>query len=822
MKYQVNHKITTIGQDRESFTKEEKNRLCEAFNATRNWHTVEGSIEDLHNELYETLPSFRLGIKGTNKKDSCKEVWGIALDLDVKPSVDPKTKEPIIGCSVARTKKFVADNKLNHIFYLSSSGIKGEDCTPHRLVLPFSQALTVEQAEQFSSYLSKHLQGKVICFDATRLWFFTLLENRDTLSCVSTGHYVNDTIKPELGNLNEKLQKDKTKRLESLLKTDHAPLDIPIRQVLNKTLVEYALALGLTEFFELFKVECVESKRSVEDRPSEYIQLVERYDVKPPDSETKDRINCHLTEDNYLIFYDRRDGKDGYSGSLLQFLLKCSYGSHFECTYEREIDFAQDLFNRFELPWPIVYPFRSDLLWVTYLKEHSDVLMYIIRSSSWSLFNGRNWEKLDKNAQLNHFYNWCIATYGFIRPSHLKDIKTAFAGLYNNGVVRVYKQQPKERYKFGFADGVWDTENKMFIEHSPSNFIWSCSEKNYHDFDIAKGKEVYNLLFEIVQNIIKGDIEKHQSFMNAFVLLVNSHLHKSNRAIWGVGDGGSGKSTMQNWIRLMHDMKAIDMNPESLFDSKHALGKLLEGDTLLLSEFVLPKGKGEFLKDIISPDGDNGESNLGKSKGTAISVDPKFGTPHTEYTYLDVFIVSQKRSNAIDVADSGWVRRAAYYDFKKVDKSEKYLPFAEVNANLGDLFVYILSLDHEYALTMFNAHCDGKNLEEMQSLQLENSVPAQYLNEHLEPSEDPIPLNQIWKDFESRKGSEYGTPNYTKKKWREGLEAALGVFGVDDQHKTIQKINGHFYLYYRLKNTPIDGENQNGKHEKIDNFGFNN
>lgn len=138
MRYQINTKMTTLGHTQETFTKTVKTNLADTYNRVRNWETKEGSVNDLANDLLSTLCTFRLGIKeGSNKKSGCNEVWGVAIDLDLKPHIDPKTKQKITGCSVAKTKAYLESNNLNYIFYLSSSGVKGEDCTPHRAVVFF-------------------------------------------------------------------------------------------------------------------------------------------------------------------------------------------------------------------------------------------------------------------------------------------------------------------------------------------------------------------------------------------------------------------------------------------------------------------------------------------------------------------------------------------------------------------------------------------------------------------------------------------------------------------------------------------------------------
>lgn len=831
--------MSTLGYTQETFNKEAKGNLADTYNHARNWETKEGTVNDLANDLLSTLCTFRLGIKeGSNKKASCSEVWGVAIDLDLKPHIDTKTKEKIAGCSVARTKAYLESNNLNYIFYLSSSGTKGEDCTPHRAVVFFSQALPVEKAECFSKFLSLELQGKEICFDSTRLWFFTVPENLDTLSFNSNGQYIDLVINPEIQKLNSDITEKKTKRLKSLI-TNSNEIDEPLIQKLNKGLTAYALSVGLQSFHESIGIQTKinASRRGLEDRSDANLPpLVERFDVQPPGSDTFDRVDANLTEDGMLLFYDRRDGKAGFTGTFLQWLIKCELGGSYEPSLDEQLNKARVLFELFNLEWPLEYPKSASVFWQSYLKENAKSLMYITKSASWCLYNGKHWVKLLKDDQINHVADWSLKYYGRVSSSHLSTIRTTLKNVTcladQKWGMKIYPRPPRDREWFGFNDGLFNTITKEFVPHTSDVFTWSCQAYNWNDYqDTEKGRAVRDALMEIISYIVVGDERKYQAYLNALILYCNSQLHKANIAIWQYGDGGAGKSTMQDYTVKMLGHSAlggrvVDVKSKMLFDSQHSMGMLLDGTNLSFSEFVMPRDKDcSILKDIIAPDGDNGKSDIGESLGCAIHVDNKYQQPYTDFGYFDCIISSQKKSNIVDISDSGWARRFFYVNFKKVEKAEKELPFAFVNQNLRYLFVYFLQQDTEYILEQFLDYVNDTKTEEIKTLQVENNVAAQYLVEHLEESEELLPVAQIWADFQRRK-EDYGV-SPSLKTFRTYLESALKAFGSSDKHKMIHTQGRHLYVYYQLYSPISESSNGNGSangngngHKKLDDFSF--
>jgi hypothetical protein len=164
-------------------------------------------------------------------------------------------------------------------------------------------------------------------------------------------------------------------------------------------------------------------------------------------------------------------------------------------------------------------------------------------------------------------------------------------------------------------------------------------------------------------------------------------------------------------------------------------------------------------------------------------------------------------------------------NFKKVDKAEKELPFAFVNQNLRYLFVYFLQQDTEYILEQFLDYINDTKTEEIKTLQVENNVAAQYLVEHLEESEELLPVSQIWADFQRRK-EDYGV-SPSLKTFRTYLESALKAFGSSDKHKMIHTQGRHLYVYYQLYSPISESSNGNGSangngngHKKDSSFTF--
>lgn len=751
MLVQINKDISTKGYKRDQFTGEVKNRLAETFNYQRNWGKAIkfDNIISFYQFLIENLNAYRFGIKekSNSKKDAKNEIWAIALDLDCKPNA----QKGIIGCSIKRTLEFARD--YSHIFYLSPSGVDGEDTTPHRLILAFNEPQTIEIAEQYISYLSLKLQGESICKDATRLWF-PPLESTIHLSKCQIGKGLEELILPTN-------QTQKSIKVAHQENNDNKINNNSISSKINLILTKTALEMGFEDFFKTINIQDVIIKKSNRIPENGTIDGIatERFDVKPIDSNCEDRVTANLIDD-ILYFYDRKEGSSGYSGTFLKFLHKCAGGNNND--FKSLISYSKQLFELLKLEYIDFKDKKIEAsnLWYSFLNDNSENLIYIQNSQNYGFFNGRYWELLTPEELIDrHFINWVIPFYGIIKASTIGAIKNNIKNV-TFDLVKSYKTIPIERELYGFQDGVFNVINKTFSPFSNSFFIWNLSEFSFNETNLERGKIAYEKLGDLIKGIIIGDSDKHKNFLNGFSLMVLDNLWKTQSMLWLYGEGGAGKSTFTNWIRDMlgssiENGRVSDLRSNELFNSPHSLQKIIQGSIINLSEFSFPSASdAAFLKDLIAS---GATENSDKMRGgCAIPINEKYKQPYTAFWIGSIVATSQEKPTRDCILDSGWVRRINFFSTQKIKETTTL--FKEIDSLLGELFVYILHLDVDSLIKEYNDYFRTPNIKDQQALELELSPVASFLNDYCIPSKTPVAIKVFYQEFHGRKQL-YGWPN---------------------------------------------------------------
>lgn len=182
MRFQINRQLNSLQGKPDKQTVKFKNQ-------ERNWETVEGTVNTLLEEIRKGQ-CFRLCVKDSgNAKDDISEVWGIGLDIDKG------------GFSIAATLANTLLQQVSHIFYISSSGILGEDATPHRLIFPFRNPVSGDfsACERVSKLLHSAFTetSKHSTFDGGRLWFSTSPQNMVSLEYIERAKFLDDLFLTE-------------------------------------------------------------------------------------------------------------------------------------------------------------------------------------------------------------------------------------------------------------------------------------------------------------------------------------------------------------------------------------------------------------------------------------------------------------------------------------------------------------------------------------------------------------------------------------------------------------------------------------------------
>lgn len=750
MKAQFNSKISTKGFGVGEFTSEVKKELA-VFNQARNWKTVEfENVFAFYQYFIENLHTFRFGMKTKSnaKKDTINEIWGLALDLDLKPDLE----KGIIGCSVKRTKEFAKD--FTHIFYLSPSG-NNNDNSPHRLLLFFDNPQTIEIAEKYTKYLSFLLQGKSICFDITRIWF-PPLEHTIHLSSCSLGHGLETLEIPQY-----QVTSSVPKKIYSEQPNQKVSNSNSLSTKINRLLTEKALEMGFSEFLHQINISDVQIQKSKRSPENGTIagEATERFDVKPVDSNCKDRVTCNLI-DGVLYFYDRRDGTAGYTGSFLKFLLLSTGESNVD--FSNQIAYAKEIFQTLELSYPEQSKkIEASKIWYEFLLDNKDYLIYIKDSQKYAFFNGKYWELYNPEKLIDTvFINWVIANYGIIKAAVIGSIKRDISHI-TFDLIPSFKTQPHNRNLYGFQDGVFNIETKEFLPFNNSYHIWNISDFFFNDTDLETGKKSFDLLKELVSKIVIGDINKQTNFLDGFSLLVLDQLWKTQTMIWMYGEGGSGKSTLANWIRDMlgsasDNGRVSDLRANEIFNSPHSLQKIIQGTIINLSEFQFPSiTDSAFLKDLIASGATENSTKM--RGGCSIPINEKYKNPYTAFWIGSLIASSQERPSKDCLLDSGWTRRINFFSFQKAKENTDL--FKLIDANLNQLFVYILHQDVEMIINRYNNHFRNPDVANEQLMEIEISPVASYLNDNCEISDkEETPIKVLYREFHHHK-AEYGWPN---------------------------------------------------------------
>lgn len=770
MQIQYNTKLTTKSYKAGQFTKEVKNTLAGTFNTARNWSKECESEFKTHIDFYQALTqnlfAFRFGLKFSNnsKTDVLNEVWGVACDLDKK------------GCSVSRTLKFMED--FNSIFYYSPNGTPGEDNTPHRLILFFDNPQSLETATRYAKQVSYTLQGESNCYDPERLWF-PPMSHTIHLSVCKIGKGLESLPLVEIQD--PKIGTVKTHQNNNL--TDNTPQTGKkgLRTIINETLTTKVLELGFDEFFRLINivdVEIKESKRKPENSGKIEGEALQRFDVKPPKSDSFDRVDCNLIN-NQLFFYDRRDGVDGYTGTFLKFLLACTGENVSSNDYKLQLDYSKELFSVLSLEFPEKpKKIEPTWLWCEFLSDHNEDIVFIDDSQKYGVFNGKFWELLSPDKLFKtKFIEWSIAAYGIIKASVLNSIRTTLIDI-TFGKIKTHKTKPIDRNLYPFNDGIFNSVTKEFLSFSPSLFVWYGVDYNYNDLNLSNGGKIWEKLRSLVSQLIIGDDKKHQNFLDGFALLCLDQLWRTQSMLWLYGEGGSGKSTIINWCRDMIGNastggRMADLRSQEIFNSPHSLQKIIEGTVLNLSEFSFPgKNDASFLKDIIASGATENSKRI--RGGCAIPINEKFCTPYTAYWFGSVVATSQDKPKNDCILDSGWQRRLNFFSFKKIKEVTNI--FKEIDAGLNDLFVYILNMDIENLIDDYNGYFRSPNPEADQQQELELSPVAAFLNDNTEVSNNPVSMRSLYLSFNAHR-LEYGM-NYalTLSQFEKYLDRYLSKF----------------------------------------------
>lgn len=757
IKVQFNRRISTKGYVAGTFTNDVKSGLA-VFNTERNWEDpIEFSnIITFYQYLTENLKAFRFGmkIKSNAKKDALNEIWAIALDLDLKEDKD----KGIIGCSIERTKKFAAD--FNHIFYLSPSGRIDDDTSPHRLILAFNEPQNIEKAEQYAKYVSMLLQGKSICFDATRFWF-PPLEHTLHLSTCNIGKGLEELNITSIPSTQKAYPKKEYKISNDIKQSTEESFLTKI----NRKLTNKALEIGFNEFLVKLNINDViftESKRLPENGtiPGE---ATARYEVKPIGSNCKDRVTANIV-DGILYFFDRRDGTAGFSGSFLKFLLLSTGESN--VTFANQLDYAKEILETFEIEYPITdkkKKLEASRLWYEFLNDNKDNLIFIKNSQKYGFFNGRYWELYNPEEIIDTiFINWAIAHYGIITATLIGAIKNNIKNV-TFDLIKSFKIQPNDRHLFGFQDGLFNTETKEFLPFDNQYYIWSLSEFYFQDCDLDKGKIVFDKFRQLVDKIIVGDAIKKANFLDGFSLLTLDKLWKTQSMMWLYGEGGAGKSTFANWIRDMlgsseSNGKVADLRASELFNSPHSLQKVIAGTVINLSEFCFPTSTdAAFMKDLIASGATENSTKM--RHGCAIPINEKYKVPYTAFWVGSIIATSQERPNKDCLLDSGWTRRMNFFSCQKIKETTTL--FKEIDESLNQLFFYILHFDIEELVIRYNDNFRNPSPVDQQQMELDISPVASFLNDNcgiIETQED-VPIKVLYREFNNYK-QDYGC-NYT-------------------------------------------------------------
>lgn len=798
---QINEKSTFKGVKREN-AKQHKELVAATLNYQRNWRTYAfDSILDFYQILITELKAFRLAIKENgNKKDSIKECYGLGLDLDLE------------SAKVSRTLKFVTENDLSYILYYSPSGDPKLDCTNHRLLLFFDKPQTVEITEKYSKYLSWYLQDKSICGDAGRLWFPPLEDTVAHSKCQIGKGLENFQIPADFDAVTQSNETNKAKneKLKTVIKSDSS-----IRGTINSMLCAKALEIGfdnLLSKLDISDVTFTVSKREGENGTIDG-DVIARWDIKPPKSDCKDRVVCHQIDDK-LYFYDRRDGSQGYSGSFLLFLLKASGES--DISYKSQLDYAYDILPLLGLQYPSELQniqLEASLLWYNYLSDNQKEIIYISDSQKYGYFNGVYWELFNPETFIDTiFVRWCIANYGIIKSSLFKNVKKDLKYI-TFDIIRNFKSQPIDRHLYPFKDCIFDIEKKNTIPFSENHFIWYTIDFKYSDYNPISGLNTYNNLVTLVRQIIVGDDDKKLNFLNGFNLLVHDALWRTQSMLWLYGDGGSGKSTLINWVRDMlaparDNGRVADLRYQELFDSPHSMQKIVQGTIINLSEFSFPSNKDSaFLKDMITSG--SLEASTRNKIGCAIPINEKFKTPYTAYWIGSIVATSQNRPNNDCILDTGWQRRLNYFNFRKIQSHTNL--YSEIDSNIYQLFCHILMMNTQELIDRYNQYFKNPNPENEQQLELELSPVAMYLDENADISDENVPIRQLYHDFMSKK-AEYGyTYNMSVSGFEKYLSRYLSKFHNSSIfiHKKVKCCNLCLRKFSR-KSVTLSNEDQNG------------
>lgn len=790
IKVQFNSKITTKNYKVGEFTPEVKSAFG-ALNYARNWDVLKefNNVYDFFQYLTTNLTAFRFGIKtkSNDKKDALDECWGFALDLDAKPD----EKKGIIGASIKRTKEFAKN--YTHIFYYSPSGIPGKDDSPHRLILLFNTPQTIATTERYIKHFSMLLQGESICNDATRLWFPPLEYTLQFSECL-LGKGIDEYELP----LSNQIIKPK-KIISNTTETGNNLSTNSISSQINKALTEKALELGFNKFLELLSIKdvaIIESKRKPESGTITGTP-VQRFDIKPIGSDCKDRVTANLIDD-ILYFYDRRDGTAGYTGTFLKFLLKCT--GETDISFKSQLDYAKEIFDILGLtyPQPEKKKIEASNLWYQFLSNNSESLIYIKNSQKYGWFNGKYWELYNPIELIDTiFINWSIAHYGIIKAAVIGQIKVNIAHI-TFDLIRTFKTQPFDRHLYGFQDGIFNVDTKEFLCFDNSYFIWSLSEWSYNNIDLDKGKKTFELLQVMISKIVNGDKGKQQNFIDGFSLLVLDQLWKTQSMIWMYGEGGSGKSTLANWLRDMLENstdtgRVADLRSNEIFNSPHSLQKITQGTIINLSEFSFPSASdASFLKDLIASGATENSTKM--RGGCAIPINEKYKNPYTAYWVGSIIASSQERPSKDCLLDSGWTRRINFFSFQKI--KEKTDIFKEIDANLDNMFAYILNLSVDSIIERYNEYFRTPDIVSERIMEIELSPVAAYLEESTEISTDEVPIKVLYREFSHHK-TDYGWPsnyNLSMINFEKYLTRYLSKF-----HNTTIYLNEHNVKVSKLK-----------------------